>query len=302
MTPHELLRRLSDANPISDPETHVDPAARDRARHAALTSPPDRRRTTGSRKVAGFASIAVATVLILLAGVFATGRDNGDSGLTGPALALANGLDGPNTVLHTVQGSPTGTDASGGPAILEIESWSALDGSDRGVSSSRTRTTYADGTFQDLRLRTRESENPDGEYQSTIYWSKRNELQTSVWRKLSPLPASATGGEQFSVNLVKNYAEAVEAGNARLDGEAEIRGQRAIRVIETTDGPSKGTVWFVSKDSERPALLRIEYPCPAQDDSCPATDFTRYELTDDTSKLELPAYPKATKTTEADYK
>jgi len=303
MTADDLLRRLSDANPIPDPEANVDAAARDLARRAAVMSPSqDRRRTPRFRKVARFSSVAVATATVLAVGLLASGRDDGSTGLAGPALALANVLDGPDTILHTVRSEPPGVDASGGPAILKSETWSMLDRSTQGESVHRSLTTYADGTFQDLRHRIRKADNPDGEYQVTVYWSKRNELHTSIWRKVSPLPASATDTEQLSLSRVQNYADAVKAGNARLDGETEIRGQRAIRVIETTDGPSKGTVWFVSKDAKTPALLRIEYACPMRNESCPSIDFTRYELSKDTSKLEMPEYPGANRTTEADYR
>lgn len=276
------LRALRDANPIHDPGEHVDPQASARARRRILSTPvqpPPRRR---ARRMSRRGLVAVVAVLATVLGLTLQSRDEAPRALPGVAEALADALARPGAVLHTIDDGPHVPDAAGGPDIARQETWASLDGKVR-----RTLTTFADNSIQDLRMQTR-----DGTYQVTVYRSRTHQLQIAPWlTRRGPPPADT----QLHVADVQHYADVIDRGNARPDGETEIDGRAALRVIDTTPGPTQGAVWFIAADTTRPVLLRIQMPCRDDHVSCIAssTTFATYEISPHNEGLELPRYAGA---------
>ena len=205
------------------------------------------------------------------------------SPVPGVAVALANAVAQPGAILHTVDSGPSGSAASRGASdVVRQETWASLDG-----SVQRELTTYANGSFQDLR-----DQRQAGQYQVAVYWSARHELYVAPW-----LPSAAPrphGASFLSVATIQRYADAVDTGHARLDGQTEVNGRLAVRVIDTAAGPAQGSVWYVAQAAHPPVLLRIQFPCRGAAGACPpATTYSTYEIAHSTSSLDLPHYPDA---------
>jgi hypothetical protein len=276
MSTADPIAALVSANPVTVPDQHVDAVVMARTRHAitAASSPVTARRPRWPRPalVAATAAVAAVAALTLTATV---GHRPG--GLPGVVDALADTI-GPEAVLHTVDDGPHVPNAAGGPAIARHETWASLDG-----LIQRTRTTYADGSFDDLRVVRRH-----GRYQATFYRSATRELSVSPWQTERTTPAQVAGG--LNVSRIRRYARIVDSGRARVDGSARIGGHAALRVVDTDEGPANGTIWFVATDTDTPTLLAIQPPCRGGRPCPKPTTYTDYDISDDRAGLSLPDY------------
>lgn len=281
MTTVDPLELVRDANPVPDPARVSDPAAKARMHQQIVDVPishPPPRPTHRKRHVIA-ALVGVSAIAFALT---VQQNDTGNPALPGVVSALADASQAPGSVLHTVDDGPHVPDASGGPAIERQETWEATDG-----AVQRTLTRFADGNFQDLRLERR-----DGKYQVQVFSSKTNELQIGSWLDDTTPPGAGTS--YLGVDSIREYAQAVDAGHARVDGEATIKGHVALRVVDTQDGPAGGTVWYVAKNDAEPSLLRIQPPCRGEGGSCPEpTTYATYEVLQSNEALDLPTRPGA---------
>jgi hypothetical protein len=194
------------------------------------------------------------------------------------AAALARQAQNPAAIVHF---TVTGDDVEGSPGATR-ETWATVD-----ESTIRYRTTQPDGDYSDVLLQRRGDAS-----RLTMYNSKTDTIYSSPWTRRTPGPSRT---DQLSITGIGDYADAVKAGNAKVDGETTIAGTPVYRVTQTL--PVGTQVWFVSKDAQHPKLLRIQRVCHTPAAPCPSTDFSHYSITDDRASLAFPDHPgAATKT------
>lgn len=270
------VARIVAMNPVGDPSATIDPRHRAECLEHALadpTRPLARSRLLASRwPVLVLALCAAVTVLGL-----SVRSDHGPIGLPAAAQAFAEQAAAP--VLHTLRREPTVPEAAGGPAVAQTETWASRDG-----SRVRTKTTYADGTFQDL-VRYRDGDR----YRVDAYWSKDRRLDRGTWQPISP-HAGRDAGASFAI--AERFAEAVRTGTAQIIGETTIDGTPAYRISDTTDQLAPRSIWTIAKDSERPRLFSQQICVP--NNPCQTTTYDVYETSNSTAALSLPDYAPTT--------
>jgi hypothetical protein len=178
----------------------------------------------------------------------------------------------------------TGDDVEGAPGA-QREAWASIDGSEL-----RYRTTQPDGSFTDILFEVRGDRT-----HLTMYRSSDNTLYRYPWAKHDRGPGSEPATGELSIIAIRDYAAAIKAGNARIDGETTINGTPAYRVVQKgpAEAPADTQTWFVSKDTTSPRLLRIQRPCHQASGPCAATTFHTYEITQDRTGLRFPVHAAA---------
>jgi hypothetical protein len=271
---------LAGRNPVPDPDRALE-SARARIFAAVIAEPPPvprRHRVTG-RPLLRLAALGAPLALAIVAVSLLIG--GGTPGASFPAAVanLANDALQPGAVVHTVV---TGDDVEGA-AGARRETWATVDG-----SQIRYRTTQPDGSYTDVLLEVR-----GGRTDLTTYRSSNNTLYR--YPSGTRDPASAPGPSDLSITGIRNYAAAVDAGNAYVAGETIVDGTPAYRVVQKgpEERPADTQTWLVSKDPANPRLLEIRRPCPPGSGPCEATTFQTYEITRDRAGLRFPDHPDA---------
>lgn len=268
------IARIAAVNPVCDPVAVADPHTQATIfEQITTTRPPSlcRRRRLHRRHLAAVMGVCAAVTAVGLG----LGADHGSVGLPAAAQALAEQATAP--ILHTVRTEPRVADAAGGPAIVQTEMWAMRDG-----SQTRTKTTYADGTFQDLVLYR------DGDrYRVDAYWSKDHRLQRDPWQPSSR--RTPPSGPLF--NIAERFAQAVQSGQAKVIGQTTVDGTPAYRISSTDDPPAPRITWTIANDREHPRLFSQQICLPQN--RCQTTTYDLYEISHDATPLSLPHYPAA---------
>jgi hypothetical protein len=234
---------LAQLNPFPEPE-----AAVDRDRRAALlrdiltmpVPPPARRRRPVVRRLAvTVAAVAAATAAVsalLLAGGEQTGAPPRFAVLT----ALAQDLDEPGRILHTLERS----------GDHEEESWTLLD----------------DPRYERFRIRTGSGYE---EVAITPTTSSDYQRRTNTVTVVRYGPEHAGDGSGPVGELpVEQLARDVAAGRIRVEERVEIRGRWALKVRTNDD------IWYIAEDA--PVLLRRERELP--NGRIVRADFVAFEI------------------------
>lgn len=267
-------------NPVKDPDAVVDPDVRAQTLRSITASPYPTyraRRATWSPT-----TFLAALMALVVAGSVLFAITRGGGGLPGAATALANIIESKKAIVHIVSNGEDAPDAAGRARTVREEQWVTTDGRYTGIS--RILTTRADGSFTDYRgvvERTRR--------RWTRYDSKTNTLMINPWTKV--LRQSEFRG-RYLLKQAQTFAQAVRDGKAKLDGETQVKGVPAYRIV--TDDPSTIVrAWYVSRDEDDPRMLRIDFKCSGTEakPQCPVQTFDTYETTNDRSVLRLPKRP-----------
>lgn len=273
----EYLARIAALNPVDDQSAVVDPQMRARTldRVAALRERmPPQRRPVVLRPLGAVLLLGAVVAMIGLG--LALRSDDNPAGLPAAAAALAERSAG--RVLHTVQTGGGVPDAAGGPSEAKVETWALRDG-----SRARTKTTFADGTFQDLVIQ------HDGHrYRVDAYWSRDGRHERGGWR---PLAASAPKQTDPATYVAEHFAQTVRAGRARVVGETSVDGTPAYRISPTGNRVARSVVWTIAKDPDHPRLFRQQICLTTN--PCLTTTYSVFESTSDTATLSLPDYSGA---------
>lgn len=268
-------------NPVKDPDAVVDPDVRAQTLRSITASPYPTyraRRATWSPT-----TFLAALMALVVAGSVLFAITRGGGGLPGAATALANIIESKDTIVHVVSNGPDVPNAAEGDSdIVREEQWLTFD--QRRRSISRILTTYADGTFEDYR-----SVLTPRRYRWMVYRSKGNTLVINPWtavrtKKVQP--------GRMLLRQAEAYASAVKNGVARLDGETEVNGVPAYRIVPK-DTKAGVSAWYIARDAKDPRLLRVEQRCGGTKakPQCPVTTYETFETINDRRVLQLPKRP-----------
>lgn len=268
----EYHEAAASRNPVADPEALVDIAERDAlVREIVATDYPLDGGPRHSWRPLTYLGAAGALLAVVVLAYSLVTR----GGLPDAARALASTIESGRAILHTVSNGPDVPGAGrGARATVREERWTTLDG-----TATRTKTTYRDGTFEDLVQQRR-----GRRYRVTVYRSRSRTVTISPWLRVVGQPVPA---DRLSLTGARSFAAAVRRGNAKVTGSTTVDGVAAYRV-EATDGSGPSPVWVISKDERHPRLLRVEEPCEQR--PCPVTRLRVYETISDREALELPEY------------
>jgi hypothetical protein len=283
VTRTELTRSfLVIRNPVPDEARVVDAAARTRilAAITAQAPPSAPEKALVRRRALRLAGVSVPVGATIVAVLLLVGGGTPAGSVPAAVAKLASQAMQSGAVVHTVV---TGDDVEGASGARR-EAWASIDGSEL-----RYRTTQPDGSFTDVLFEVRGDRT-----HLTMYRSSDNTLYRYPWAKRDRGPGPEPTPSQLSILGIRDYAAAIKAGNARIEGETTIDGTSAYRVVEKgpAEAPADTQTWFVSKDATSPRLLRIQRPCH-QASACAATTFQTYEITQDPIGLRFPVHADA---------
>ncbi|WP_320672531.1 hypothetical protein [Patulibacter defluvii] len=271
-------------NPVKDPDAIVDPDVRAQTLRTITASPYPAYRARRSAWSPATFMVALAALVVAGSVLFAVTRQGTIGGLPGAATALANVIESRDTVLHVVTREPDDVPnaAEGGSRITATEQWMTIDSRTTGVS--RVLTRYANGSFEDMRTVLQRKR-----YRISVYRSKDNTLTIEPW--LRNVTKKTPAGELVRAQA-DAFVNAVRNGTATLDGETDVDGVPAYRIVAKDPG-SGPKAWYISRDEHSPRLLRVESGCGGTKErpQCPVTTFEVYETINDRSVLKLPARP-----------
>ena len=264
---------LRERDPVEDPEALARELDRQRLVRRATAQRFQRR----SRLRAAWAPATLLSALLVLVVAGAWLLASGKDGLPGSARALAAAIERNRAVLHTVSTGPgLPSVVQGRPRVTRVERWVAA-----AWDTVRTRTTFADGSVEDML-----SERRGGRYRISVYRSRDRTLTIAPWL---PFRGPETPPDQLGVENLAEFARAVRDGRAEVVGRTTVDGVAAVRIKLTRGSNDDRRIWTITEDADPARLLRIDEPC--QGGTCPSERFSVYETLPDRRALRLPRPP-----------